>query len=508
MNLASILEQRAKEHPFRCALIDGRKKLSYRSLNALSNQLASYLIDEAGLKKGDRVGLLHQNSYNYVICFFAILKAGLIVVPINIFLKADEVTFILNDCEVELLIASEKFQGYIESIREKADTLKEILITDAEIKDCGYIPELIKKRPKKNLDIDKEDNDVAAISYTSSTTGSPKGAMLTHNNLFSNAQASMQTINIGPRDRLMMAFPAFHSFMMTVCIVLPISACCPIIILESIRPFERFIKTLIFKRITLLIGIPQLFKVMSNMKLPFTARLMFRFNNLKLCISGSAPLDKNVVAVFEKRFHTKLREGYGLTESSPVVSLNPPLGVNKLGSVGKPLPEVEVKIVDNEEMELPAGEVGELIVKGPNVMRGYYNMPVETAQVIKGGWLFTGDLAKMDSDGYIYIVDRKKDLVISHGMNIYPREIEEVIELNHKVKEAAVIGIKNEKRGEVPMAIVVPKEEQQIDAAEVIAYCKPRLANFKIPHRVEIRSDLPKTPTGKVLKRILKQEYQ
>lgn len=508
MNIASILEDSAKKYPLKYVAIEGRAKISYRKLNDLSNQLASYLLLDLGLPKGSHVAILHENSINYLTVFFAIFKAGMIVVPINIFLKPVEISYVLNDCEVSVLITSGKFLPLMRHIRQKADKLSEIIITDTEAKGFKYLQQVVKGHSTKNHNIKLGVNDVAVISYTSSTSGSPKGAMLTHSNLLSNARASMQTIDIGPRDCVLLAFPAFHSFMMTVCIILPVMASCRIVILDSVMPIGRFVKTILFKRITLLVGIPQVFKVFATLKMSPFMRIIFKFNCLKLIISGSAPLDKNVAVCFENRFNIKLREGYGLTEASPIVSINPPKGLNKVGSVGKALPDIKVKVVDDEEVEVPVNQVGELIVKGPNVMRGYYNMPEETARAIKGGWLFTGDLAKIDEDGYIYIVDRKKDLVISHGMNIYPREVEEVIKLNRKVKEVAVIGIKDARKGEVPIAIVVPMENQTLETKEIIDYCKSRLANFKIPHRVEIRSDLPKTPTGKILKRVLREEYQ
>ncbi len=508
MNLAVILEDSAKKYPLKYAAIEGKTKISYRKLNDLSNQLASYLLSDLNLPKGSHIAILHENSINYLVVFFAIFKAGMIVVPINVFLKPVEISYILNDCEVSILITCGKFLPLMKHIRQKVDRLSEIILTDVEVENFKYLREVIKGHSTKNHNIKLGISNVAVISYTSSTTGSPKGAMLTHSNLLSNAQASLRTINIGPKDCVLLAFPAFHSFMMTVCIIVPVMASSRIVILDSVHPIGRFIKTILFKRVTLLVGIPQVFKVFATIKMTTFMRIIFKFNSLKLTISGSAPLDKNVAVCFENRFNIKLREGYGLTEASPVVSMSPIKGLNKVGSVGKALPDIEVKVVDEEEVEVPVNHVGELIVKGPNVMRGYYNMPEETAKVIKGEWLFTGDLARIDEDGYIYIVDRKKDIVISHGMNIYPREIEEVIELNRKVREVAVIGIKNARKGEVPIAIVVPIKNETIEPKEVIDYCKSRLANFKIPHRVEIRSDLPKTPTGKILKRILRREYQ
>ncbi len=508
MNLASILEKSAKNHPFKRSVISGKSKISYAQLNLLANQLASFFIKHKNLKKQSKIAILHENSINYLVALFAIAKAGMISVPLNTFLKPSAFIYILNGCEVELLISSSKFQDSLGELKKRTDSLRDIVITDEKIESFLYLEDILDKECKNNLNEVTDETEVALISYTSSTTGSPKGVMLSHKNLISNINSCLKAIEVKSKDCFLMLLPMFHSFTLTASVFLPIKAGARLIILQSMKPVRRIIKTVIFNRITILVGIPQLFRILNYIKLPKIYSILSFLNPLRLAISGAAPLDKKIASEFMEKYKIKLLEGYGLAEASPVVSINPVDKDSKLGSVGLPLPGIEVKVIDVEESELPPNEVGELIVRGPNVMKGYYNMPYETAEAIKGGWLFTGDLAKIDKDGYIYIVDRKKDLIISHGMNIYPREIEEVIELHPKVKEVAVIGKKDKHKGEVTIAIIVTEENATIKSKEIIEHCKDRLANYKVPHIIEIKEELPKTPTGKVLKRKLREEYK
>lgn len=508
MNLASLLEESAKKHPYKIISFSDSRNLTYRQLNSRANQFAAYLKEKNNGDTRKRIAILLHNSDFYLIALFAAAKANMISVPVNSFLKADEVSYILNDSEVDILLSSSDFLPLIEDIKEKADTIDEIIITDKKIEGCLYFRDLLKHQPASNLADDIKETELALFSYTSSTTGSPKAAMLTHKNIISNVISCSKVIKVGPGDRFLLALPLFHTFTLTVCAFLPVYSGAAVVMVDSIKPFSRLIKRVILKRVSILVGIPQFYRVMNQVKLPWYLSLFLKINPLRLAVSGAAPLDRNDAAEFEKKYKVKLREGYGLTEASPVVSINPPDGVNKPGSVGLPLPDIEVKVVDVEENELPPDEVGELIIRGPNVMRGYYNMPEEAGQVMRGGWLFSGDLAKLDEDSYIYIVDRKKDVIISHGMNIYPREVEETITLHPKVEEVAVIGRPDKFKGEVPVAIIVPKANETVEPREIIDYCKSRLANFKIPHIIETRSELPKTPTGKILKRVLRQEYK
>jgi len=273
------------------------------------------------------------------------------------------------------------------------------------------------------------------------------------------------------------------------------------VIIKSLKPFQKVLRSVLFNRITVIVGIPHLFDILKNLALPPFLRMFLR---VRVCISGAAPLSIETLKTFEEKFSKViLLEGYGLTEASPVVSLNPLQGIRKPGSIGLPLPGVEVKVAREDESEAPCGEIGELIVKGPNVMRGYFHRPEETKKAIRGGWLFTGDMARIDEEGYIYIVGRKKEMILSRGMNVYPTEIENVLKSHPGIKEAAVVGKKDKIRGETPFAFIVLEKDSRLCGKEVVQFCKGKLAGYKIPHMIEFRQALPKTPTGKVLKRQL-----
>jgi len=278
--------------------------------------------------------------------------------------------------------------------------------------------------------------------------------------------------------------------------------------MESPRPFHHVIKAIIQNRVTVFAAIPSIYNILKDAHLPklFTSRLLKFLNPLKLCISGAAALPVDTLKKFEEKFRIPLIEGYGLTEASPVVSLNPLKGTRKPGSIGLPLPEVNVAIASDNGKILNAEEVGELLVKGPNIMKGYFNLPADTKKALKDGWLWTGDMAKKDKDNYIYIVDRKKDMVNVRGLNVYPKEIEEVLYHHPKVQEAAVIGVKDEHKGEVPKAFIALKEGQTLSEKEVIHFCRKRIAPFKVPKHVEFRDSLPKNTTGKILKTSLRGE--
>jgi long-chain acyl-CoA synthetase len=295
----------------------------------------------------------------------------------------------------------------------------------------------------------------------------------------------------------------FHSFMLTVCIFTPLSVGAGIVLIKSVQPFRSAMREIIRNRATILVGIPQLFQALAEARIPFWLHWVLK---LRLAVSGAAPLPAETLTKFDRKFHFPLLEGYGLSEASPVVSFNPIRGVRKAGSVGLPLPDVQVKIFDDQGQELPAGQVGEIAVSGPNVMRGYYNHPEETAASLRDNWLHTGDMGKKDEDGYIYIVDRRKEMLLVRGMNVYPREIEEVLHQFPNVREAAVVPKLDEKRGEVPIAFVSPVEGTKLDPAEILRFCKERLADYKIPREIRIVEALPRTATGKIAKLELKKQ--
>lgn len=348
--------------------------------------------------------------------------------------------------------------------------------------------------------------DLAVILYTSGTTGFPKGAMLSQQNLIANAQDSATAIKASSKDTFICILPLFHSFAATVCMNLPILIGAKIVMMKSVRPFKRIIRAIRRNRVSIFVGIPSMYTILKNIKLPkiFQTPLIKLFNPVRVCISGAAALPQDTFYGFEKKFRIPLLEGYGLTEASPVVTLNPLTAMRKAGSIGLSLSKnIELRIVDDLNRLLGQGEVGELLVKGPNVMQGYFRKEEATREALKDSWLYTGDLAKFDAEGYVYIVGRKKEMINVRGLNVYPREIEEVLYQNPKIKEAAVIGIIDEHKGEVPKGFLVLQDGLQATEHEFIQYLRQRLAPYKIPKYIEFRDSLPKNATGKILKRVL-----
>ena len=356
--------------------------------------------------------------------------------------------------------------------------------------------------PRKEAEHDMVDeNDIAAFLYTSGTTGFPKGVMLSHRNLISNAEACMEAIDVTQRDKVLLFLPLFHAFSFTVCVLLPVCAGASIVLLASVKPFSKVIKSIIRDRITLFVAVPAVYNILAKKNLPLFAKALMKILvKIKLCFSGAAALPEATLLEFEKRFKIPLLEGYGLTEASPVVSVNPLKGIRKPASVGLPIPGIEVSVVAEDGAELPQGEIGELIVKGPNVMKGYFNKPEETNAVLKDGWLFTGDIVRIDADGYIFIVDRKKDLIVVDGMNIYPREIEDVVWRHPAVEECSMVGIPDGKGSEVTYLFIKKKENVFVDDKEINGYLKGRIARFKIPRKIRFIEEFPKTATGKIKK--------
>ncbi len=517
MNLVHLLEESAKKFSWRKFLVAPEGVYSFRSLNSKADQLARGLSERLGIQKGEKVAILLNNCPEFIIALFAVLKAGAVCVPLNIFLVFNELKYVLKDCRSKLLISSSEFLQILEQIsqarqKDLAD-LKNIVLLDKKTEKFLYWPELfVKKQVQGSLRSSAaagrrgssgkiNPQDLALLIYTSGTTGVPKGVMLSHGNLYSNVISSVQALRFSPAERFLLVLPMFHSFTLTVCILVPLYAGARVIIIKSVRPFQRVLRSILLNRVTVIVGIPHLFDILKNLTLPPLLKLFLR---VKVCISGAAPLNIETLKVFQERFtRIALLEGYGLTEASPVVSLNPLQGIRKPGSIGLALPGVEVKIAREDESEAACGEIGELIVKGPNVMLGYFNRPQETEQTLRGGWLFTGDMAKIDSEGYIYIVGRKKEMIITHGMNVYPLEVENVLKAHPKVKEAAVAGKQDKSKGETLVAFIVLQQDCYISEKEIIDYCKRQLANYKIPRLIEFRADLPKTPTGKILKRKL-----
>ncbi|MGA1846515.1 fatty acid--CoA ligase [Deferribacter abyssi] len=502
-NLADMLTKNAKKFKNKKYLFFENQKYTYNQVNKLTNKCAHALL-RLGLKKGERVAILLDNSPEFIFSFFGITKCGAIAVPINNFLKEEEITYILNDCNVKFLITSENYKDLFPYLKSNTTSLENILTYDFSSPDSVNLNELITNESDENLPCDFDSEDLAVLIYTSGTTGNPKGAMLSHKNLLSNCYSTTQAYKINVRDRFLLFLPMFHSYAFTTCVLLPTFVGCSIIILRSVMELrsKKFKNILLFKRPTFFLGVPQVYSALSKAKLPnWFIKFLYP---VRIHVSGGAPLPEEILNTFKEKFRKPILEGYGLSEASPVVSANR-IEWQKPYSVGLPLPDVEVKVVNDEEEELPIGEIGELIVKGPNIMKGYWNLPEATAQAIRNGWLFTGDMAKLDEDGFIYIVDRKKDLIIVKGINVYPREIEELLYQYPGIEAAAVIGIPDEASGEVPIAYIMPADGVELKEKDIKNYLKEHLANYKLPRKIIFAKELPMTATGKVLKRKLKE---
>jgi long-chain acyl-CoA synthetase len=479
----------AATQPRKVCIYWGGDRITYADLAAHIHRYGARLQAGYGVGKGDCVGILLKNRPEFIFALYAALKSGATVVPINNFLKAPEIQHILDDCQLKCLVTSEDFS-------ETVAKLQRVTVAPlAELERGGGATNSPTWPPV-------EPADLAVIIYTSGTTGKAKGAMLSHANIVSNVHSCVKALEETVDDRLTLLLPMFHSFMLTVCIFTPLSMGAGIVLIRSVQPFKAAMREIIRNRATILVGIPQLFQALADAKIPFWLHWVLK---LRMAVSGAAPLPGETLAKFDRKFHFPLLEGYGLSEASPVVSFNPIRGVRKAGSVGLPLPDVEVKIVDDHGHELPAGQVGEIVVRGPNVMLGYYNHREETAAALRDHWLHTGDMGKQDEDGYIFIVDRRKEMLLVRGMNVYPREIEEVLHQFPNVREAAVVPKPDEKRGEVPIAFVSPLDGASLEPNEILRFCREQLADYKIPREIRVVDALPRTATGKIAKLELKK---
>lgn len=497
--LTGYLDKTATFFPRRKALLCGSEIVRYGELHARALGLARLLRDDYGIQPGDRVALLMKNCPEFVYVLYGILFAGGTVVPINSFLKPVEIEYILRDAGAAVLVtAFADFQPVLDHMRTQVPALRSL--------DVGAVHwSATAAKPLDPL-TDIKPSDRAVIIYTSGTTGRPKGAVLTHANLVANVRSIGTVLSNVESDRIVLALPMFHSFMLTVAIMAPLSIGASVLIIKSIKPFRHVLFEMIRRRATVFLGIPQVYQALATAPIPWWLRWLLP---LRLAISGSAPLSAETLRRFGERFRFSLREGYGLSEASPVVSFNPVRGVNKPGSVGLPLPGVQVRILDGQGRELGVGQDGEVVVRGENVMLGYWNQEEATAAVLRDGWLCTGDIGRLDEDGYLYITDRKKDMLLIHGNNVYPREIEEVIYQVPGVREVAVVGRSDARHGELPVAFVVPAENTALDAQTILRFCRERLANYKLPREIRVQgTPLPRNATGKILKTELRQQAQ
>jgi long-chain acyl-CoA synthetase len=530
-----FLESNAKEYPDNPALIFKGNVLDYRELNELSDRLAACLA-AMGVKKGDRVSIIMPNSPQFVIAFYGILKAGGIVVGTNFLYTPGEIAHQLSDAGVETCLVTSNF--YENFKKAQPDTpVKNVIVTHikdymggaakllfpvlalikSDLKvhqvklrdgDTWLVDLLDRYSPSMRPEVEIDPEDVAMLQYTGGTTGVSKGAVNTHKGLVTN---SLQIMRWLPDTRMgkevvLMAIPLYHVYGMVAGMSFGMASAASLVLIPNPRDMDDTLDNITKHRPTLYPGVPALYNLINIHPKVIAGEV--DVTSIRACISGSAPLMQETKETFERLTGASLREGYGLSEAPTAATCNPMYGENRTGSIGLPLSDVECRIVSLEDgvTDLPAGEVGELAIKSPNLMKGYWQMPTETANTLRDGWLFTGDIARMDEDGYFYIVDRKKEMMKPSGYQVWPREVEEVLTQHPAILEAGVAGIPHEKRGETVKAWVVLHEGKTATVDEIRAFCREHLASFKVPTHVEFRDELPKTTVGKILRRKLQEE--
>lgn len=505
MTLHHLIERQARERPRTKALTLKKQTLTFAELQERIEKWAAVLYSR-GVRRGDAFGIVMRNSPEFVITFFALVRLGARAVPVNFLLKAEEIAYIFSDAGVVGAITQPPFLGALKAVQKSVSSMKDLVVTGDRREDELNFGQLLEMTaPAVPDDPQLRDDEVAMVIYTSGTTGKPKGAMLTHRNFIANVKQCTGMVRLSQRDTFLCLLPMFHSFSWTVCVLVPLFLGCHVVIVESIQPFGEVIKQIFRRRVTIFVAVPPIYAAL--LRVPFWRPLRF-LNPLRLCISGAAALPGAVHKNFEDKFGIPLLEGYGLTEASPVVTLNPEK-TRRRGSVGQALPGISLRILGDQGEILPQGEVGEICLQGENVMKGYYKQEAATMEAFADAdrqWLKTGDVGYLDAEGYLFISDRKKDLIIVKGLNVYPKEVEDVLQTHSAVNEVAVVGIQDETGDEIIRAFVTLKEGAQMEKAELLKLCRGKLAPYKCPKDLEIRSELPKNTLGKILKRTLRSE--
>jgi len=490
--LGSIYKKAAEANAI--AIKAKQNSMTYAQLDKTVSQYASQLL-RLGMQAGDRVVLNCPNAPEFIYAYLGVVKIAGVIVPINTQLTMNEIMFTIQDSEARFMFIH---PAILQQLKHTKASIEELLGIRIIVLDEEFQRIIAEITPLASEEFSDE-QAVSTFLYTSGTTGKPKAAMLTHKNLLTNAEQSRLAFQITAGDNCMCVLPMFHVFGFTTCVLSPLLSGATVTIIEKFLPKE-VINSLLNDDVTVFMGVPSMYVLLLE-----ACKNNITFPKLRLAVSGGASLPVELLRQAKDILKLPIIEGYGLTEASPVVCCTPFDGQNKPGSIGLPLPFEECKIVDENDIELAAGEVGELLARGDNVMLGYFKQEYETTKALRNGWLHTGDLAKKDEEGYIFIVDRKKDLVITGGLNVYPREVEEVIYQYPKVKEAAVVGMDDKLRGEYVKAFIVLKDGEACTAREMAKYLKEHLAGYKIPREFAFIAELPKSSTGKILKRMLKQ---
>ncbi len=532
--LFHFLEENAKKYPQAPCTIFKGAKISYQEMNDITDRLAAGLAD-LGVKKGDRVGIFIPNTPQFVMAYYAVLKLGAIIVATNPMYTSREIEYQANDSGMEVMIVMSNFYNKIKEVQPRTDIRQVVVTNIAETlppvmallfkllkeKKAGFRVTLAEgdvwmkgliaeHQPEDRPQVEVGPDDVAIFQYSGGTTGTPKAAIALHRNLVANTLQIRRWMPdaVDGEETVLMAIPLYHVYGMVCGMNFGLRCGAALVMVPDARDIQDTLENLQKYKATIFPGVPTLYNAINNH--PDVQAGKFDLSSIKACISGSAPLMRETKEQFEELTGGVVFEGYGLSEAPTATHCNPMNGVNKTGSIGMPFPDVDARIVslDDEVTVLPTGEIGELVLKGPQVFKGYYNMPTETQNALRDGWLYTGDIARMDEDGYFYIIDRKKEVIKPGGFQVWPREVEEELSNHPKVFEAGVAGIPDPKRGETVKAWVVLQPGETATAEELREFCKENLAAYKIPTEIEFRDELPKTTVGKVLRRELVRQHK
>jgi long-chain acyl-CoA synthetase len=529
-----FLEEAARSHPESACTVFKGAKITYKEMNQITDRLAGGLA-ELGVKKGDRVGIFMPNTPQFVMAYWAVVKVGGVVVATNPLYSEREIEHQVNDSGLELMLVMSNFYGIIKKVQPNTKIRKLVVTNIKETlppvlsflfgltkeKKGGFrvtlaegdvwMKDLIDRHtPQDRPKVEISPDDVALFQYSGGTTGVSKAAVATHANLVANALQIRQWMPnfIDGQEIVLMAIPLFHVYGMVAGMCLAMRGAASMIMVPNPRDLKDVLDSIQKYKVTIYPGVPTMYNAINNH--PDVKAKKYSLGTIKACISGSAPLLRETKERFEELTGGKLVEGYGMSEAPTACHCNPLFGKNPPGSIGLPLPDIDCRIIslDDEVTVLPPGEIGELVIQGPNVMKGYHNMPTETANSLRDGWLYTGDIARMDEEGFFYIVDRKKELIKPGGYQVWPRDVEEVIATHPKVLEVGVAGVPDPYRGETVKAWVVLKPEETATEDEIKDFCKDRMAKFKVPTHIEFRTELPKTTVGKILRRELVRQHK
>ena len=526
--LFHFLEDMACQVPDNPCTVFRDQVIRYGEMNDLVNRLSASLV-ASGLKQGSRVGLVLPNIPQFVLAYYAILKAGGVVVAMNPAYKQRELEFQATDSEIEVLIGSGSAAQLLQTVRDRLG-LRELILTHLEdaFEMAGWAREpavshppdqesgfrwlrdlVLAQSPGSRAEVQVSADDMAILQYSGGTTGTPKGAVGLHRNLVANSLMFRRWLAglVDGKESTLMAIPMYHVYGMVVGMSVSILLGAKMVLIPDPRNLENLLRNIETYQTSFFPGVPTMYAMINQF--PDVQAGKYNLRSIRACISGSAPLPKEVKERFERLTGAQLMEGYGLSEAPTATHCNPMFGEKRTGSIGLPLPDVDCQIISLEDGKtlLPTGEVGELLIRSPQVMQGYYNQPEETEKTLQGGWLRTGDIARMDADGYFYIVDRKKDMLKVSGFTVWPREIEQIIAGHPKVLDVSVAGVPDPIRGEVPKAWIVLQPGENLDRQEIIDWCKEALVYYKVPAQVEFLDALPRTLVGKVLRRELVRQH-